>query len=69
MREGSKRPIVIVAACALLDEKGAVLIAKRPPGRPLAACGVSRARSSQRRAEEALTASCTRSLASRREAP
>ncbi|HEY8251052.1 MAG TPA: 8-oxo-dGTP diphosphatase MutT [Burkholderiales bacterium] len=36
MREGSKRPIVIVAACALLDEKGAVLIAKRPPGRPLA---------------------------------
>ena len=36
MREGSKRPIVIVAACALLDQKGAVLIAKRPPGRPLA---------------------------------
>jgi 8-oxo-dGTP diphosphatase len=36
MCEGSKRPIVIVAACALLDEKGAVLIAKRPPGRPLA---------------------------------
>jgi len=32
MREGSKRPIVIVAACALLDETGAVLIAKRPPG-------------------------------------
>ena len=30
------RPIVIVAACALLDAKGAVLIAKRPQGRPLA---------------------------------
>jgi 8-oxo-dGTP diphosphatase len=36
MNEGSKRPIVIVAACALLDRKGAVLIAKRPEGRPLA---------------------------------
>jgi 8-oxo-dGTP diphosphatase len=36
MSEGSKRPIVIVAACALLNEKGAVLIAKRPAGRPLA---------------------------------
>ena len=36
MREGTKRPIVIVAACALLDGKGAVLIAKRPQGRPLA---------------------------------
>jgi 8-oxo-dGTP diphosphatase len=31
-----KRPIVVVAACVLLDEKGAVLIAKRPQGRPLA---------------------------------
>lgn len=30
------RPIVIVAACALLDREGAVLIAKRPQGRPLA---------------------------------
>lgn len=30
------RPIVIVAACALLDPEGAVLIAKRPAGRPLA---------------------------------
>ena len=39
MREGSKRPIVIVAACALLDETGAVLIAKRPPGRRSPACG------------------------------
>ncbi|HZJ12809.1 MAG TPA: 8-oxo-dGTP diphosphatase MutT [Methyloceanibacter sp.] len=36
MNEGSKRPIVIVAACALLDPDGAVLIAKRPEGRPLA---------------------------------
>jgi 8-oxo-dGTP diphosphatase len=31
-----KRPMVVVAACVLLDEKGAVLIAKRPEGRPLA---------------------------------
>ena len=29
-------PIVIVAACALLDREGAVLLAQRPPGRPLA---------------------------------
>ena len=36
MNEGSKRPIVIVAACVLLDRTGAVLIAKRPAGRPLA---------------------------------
>ena len=36
MNEGRKRPIVIVAACALLDREGAVLIAKRPEGRPLA---------------------------------
>jgi 8-oxo-dGTP diphosphatase len=36
MNEGRKRPIVIVAACALLDREGAVLIAKRPDGRPLA---------------------------------
>jgi len=36
MSEGSKRPIVIVAACALLDREGAVLIAKRPQGRSLA---------------------------------
>jgi 8-oxo-dGTP diphosphatase len=36
MNEGSKRPIVIVAACVLLDREGAVLIAKRPAGRPLA---------------------------------
>ena len=36
MNEGRKRPIVIVAACALLDQECAVLIAKRPAGRPLA---------------------------------
>jgi 8-oxo-dGTP diphosphatase len=36
MHEGSERPIVIVAACVLLDSEGAVLIAKRPQGRPLA---------------------------------
>jgi 8-oxo-dGTP diphosphatase len=36
MSEGLKRPILIVAACALLDKNGAVLIAKRPAGRPLA---------------------------------
>jgi len=36
MNEGRKRPIVIVAACALLDGEGAVLIAKRPEGCPLA---------------------------------
>jgi 8-oxo-dGTP diphosphatase len=35
MIEGSRR-LIIVAACALLDEKGAVLIAKRPQGRSLA---------------------------------
>ena len=35
MTEGSRR-LVIVAACALLDQKGAVLIAKRPQGRSLA---------------------------------
>jgi 8-oxo-dGTP diphosphatase len=36
MNEGRTRPIVIVAAVALLNEEGKVLIAKRPPGRPLA---------------------------------
>lgn len=36
MSADRKRPIVIVAACALLDREGAVLLAKRPPGRPLA---------------------------------
>lgn len=36
MREGSERPIVIVAACVLIDADGAVLITQRPRGRPLA---------------------------------
>lgn len=36
MNAGPKRPIVIVAACVLLNGEGAVLIAKRPQGRPLA---------------------------------
>ena len=36
MNEGRERPIVIAAACALLSGEGAVLIAKRPEGRPLA---------------------------------
>ncbi|MGH6805147.1 MAG: (deoxy)nucleoside triphosphate pyrophosphohydrolase [Methyloceanibacter sp.] len=36
MGEGIERPIVIVAAVALLDSEGAMLIAKRPQGRPLA---------------------------------
>jgi 8-oxo-dGTP diphosphatase len=36
MREGLNRPILIVAACALLDPEGAVLSATRPAGRPLA---------------------------------
>ena len=36
MNAGSKRPIVLVAACVLLDREGRVLLAKRPEGRPLA---------------------------------
>jgi 8-oxo-dGTP diphosphatase len=36
MNEGRTRPIVIVAACALLNGEGKVLIAKRPAGRSLA---------------------------------
>src|SRR5436189_2445097 len=36
MNEGRKRPFVSVAACALLNGEGDVLIAKRPLGRPLA---------------------------------
>ena len=36
MLKGIKRPIVIVAACVLLDGDGLVLIAKRPAGRSLA---------------------------------
>ena len=36
MGEDEKRPIVIVAACVLVNGDGAVLIARRPEGRPLA---------------------------------
>jgi 8-oxo-dGTP diphosphatase len=36
MNDTRARPIVLVAACALVNEEGKVLIAKRPPGRPLA---------------------------------
>jgi 8-oxo-dGTP diphosphatase len=36
MNDTRARPIVLVAACALLNEEGKVLLAKRPPGRPLA---------------------------------
>jgi len=36
MGERQKRSIVIVAACALVNEAREVLIAKRPPGRPIA---------------------------------
>src|SRR5215470_11291406 len=36
MNEGRTHPIVLVAAVALLNRDGKVLIARRPPGRPLA---------------------------------
>ena len=36
MLKGIERPIVIVAACALINEDGALLIARRPAGRSLA---------------------------------
>ncbi len=36
MTGASKRQIVLVAACVLLDRDGRVLLAKRPKGRPLA---------------------------------
>jgi 8-oxo-dGTP diphosphatase len=36
MNEGRTRPIILVAAVALLNEEGKVLLAKRPPGRRLA---------------------------------
>jgi len=36
MNEGRTLPIILVAAVALLNEEGKVLLAKRPPGRPLA---------------------------------
>ena len=35
MGKREMRPIVIVAACALVNEDGALLIARRPLGRPL----------------------------------
>ena len=34
--EGRTPPLVLVAACVLLDSAGRILIAKRPPGRSLA---------------------------------
>src|SRR4029450_14134164 len=36
MKETRRPPPVPVAPCALVNEEGKVLIAKRPPGRPLA---------------------------------
>ena len=30
------RPLVIVAACALVDAEGRILLTRRPPGKPLA---------------------------------
>jgi 8-oxo-dGTP diphosphatase len=36
MGSGGARPLVLVAACVLLDGDGKLLIAKRPEGRPLA---------------------------------
>ncbi|MCW8086209.1 (deoxy)nucleoside triphosphate pyrophosphohydrolase [Roseococcus sp. MDT2-1-1] len=31
-----ERPILLVAACALVDSEGRVLLARRPPGKPMA---------------------------------
>jgi 8-oxo-dGTP diphosphatase len=36
MSRGVQIPLVLVAACVLLDEAARILIAKRPAGRPLA---------------------------------
>ena len=36
MGNGPRPPLVLVAACVLLDGDGRILIAKRPEGRPLA---------------------------------
>ena len=36
MERGAQTPLVLVAACVLLDGEERILIAKRPPGRPLA---------------------------------
>ncbi len=34
--EGNGRPLLLVVACALIDPDGRVLVAQRPPGRPMA---------------------------------
>jgi 8-oxo-dGTP diphosphatase len=36
MSNGARPPLVLVAACVLIDGDGKILIAKRPEGRPLA---------------------------------
>jgi 8-oxo-dGTP diphosphatase len=36
MGEDAEKPVVLVAACALVDAEGRVLITKRPEGKPLA---------------------------------
>jgi 8-oxo-dGTP diphosphatase len=36
MDERAKRPLVVVAACALVDKEGHLLITRRPAGKPLA---------------------------------
>ena len=39
---------LLVAACALVDADGRVLLAQRPPGKPMAGCGNFRAARSSR---------------------
>ena len=34
--EASSKPLLLVAACALVDADGRVLLAQRPPGKPMA---------------------------------
>ena len=65
------RSIVIVAACALLDGVGDVLIAKRPAGRPLAGLWEFPGGKVEpgEKPEEALIRELTRSLASRSPRP
>jgi 8-oxo-dGTP diphosphatase len=36
MKDDAKKPMMLVAACALVDADGRVLIAQRPEGKPLA---------------------------------
>ena len=36
MSEGAPKPVVLVAACALVGADGCVLLSKRPDGKPLA---------------------------------